>query len=147
MASRSVDVRQLVNAVIEVLQAAAGDKPVRAMTAPEPLPDGSYCVVELPAGEPLDATLGGEHGGWVRLRTVCVSHNPDEAWQEATWLKHRLRGALLDRSVLLSGDGWVVSGRRHDADAGTEWHGASVNSWDDYALLVEPIETEENNDG
>ncbi|MBO0863447.1 MAG: hypothetical protein J2P16_00035 [Mycobacterium sp.] len=135
---RSIDVREVVNAVGELLQTAAGDKPVSVMTGPEPAPAGGYCVVEIPGGDPLDADLAGESGGWLRLRTVCVSHTRETAWMEATWLKHVLRNALLDRDLPIAGDGWVVTGRRHDADAGTEYEGGSVNSWDDYGLLVEP---------
>jgi hypothetical protein len=127
--------RTLTDAVLAALVAAAAPKPVGDLTAPDTT--GPYAVLERPPGPGLDPSLAGERTGWVRYRVRCVSSTPGTGRQEAEWLRDRLRAVMLDRSVPLTGDGWQVGGRRHDADGGAMWEGATVNYVDDYALWVD----------
>ncbi len=133
-----IDPQQVTAAVLAVLQ--AGPDQVRYQTAPAN-PPAIYGVLERPPGTSHDGTMDRPHAELLyrcRIRAVAVDRSPDVAAEAAEATGHRLAVLLLDYSTPITGPGWAVTGRRHEADAGVDTEGTLANHIADYELYVAP---------
>ncbi len=132
-----IDVRLVCDAAVAHLDATL-DEPVRFATAPAGDPE-AYVVVELPPGMQRLGSMGDPEAQAIvrlRLRTVVRHRFVDQASRACLDLAGRAATAILDRSTLLAGTGWAVTGREVAGDGGLEPIGPIANHVADFDLYV-----------
>lgn len=137
-----IPAREVADAVVAAAVAGVdGVFPVADTSAPpDPRPD-IHVVLEWPAGSGRSGSLGAPEAHAelvVRVRGVARSSTPAVARQASQHAAHTVAAALLDRSVPITGTGWVVSGRRIISDAGTDLEGTVANAVIDLGLTAVP---------
>lgn len=108
------------------------------LTAPEGSP-AVYFVVERPPGTVREGSLGDPEADLLyrfRIRAVARHTDVTQAGRAAEDLLHQLSARFLDRSVLIDGVGWEVSGREQIADGGTDAQGQLANATADFEALI-----------
>ena len=128
-------------ALARAVAAIAGAFPVTDTSAPAGDHPSKYVVLEWPAGKTRSGSLGAPEQHLtlpVRVRGVGRSSSPAAARKLAQGAAHAVTAALLDRSVAITGSGWIVAGRRELSDAGTDLVGELANSVVDLEFEVVP---------